>query len=158
MAARRLLIVMLVLLGLSTLAAALVPQHALRAPNATSSTTTTTQAPTTTTSGPSPAFFPPTKIVVGRKVKVDGKKRVQVPVVSPLQLGEQISLHVHSEFPTQLSIPAFGLVGFAAPDVPAIFELVAETPGKAGILFEPSGKVAARICVVSPKGKKPKGC
>jgi hypothetical protein len=153
MAARRLLIVMLILLGLSTLAAALVPQHALRAPNATSSTTTTTPAPTTTTAGPSPAFFPPTKITVGRKVKIRGVKKVQVPVVAPLHVGEQLSLHVRSRFPTQLSIPALGLVGFAAPNVPAMFELIADTPGRIGILFEPSGKVAAQIEVVKPKRK-----
>src|SRR4051794_18346546 len=104
MAARRLLIVMLILLGISTLAAALVPQHALHAPNRTASTTTTTPAPPTTASAPSPSFLPPTPITVG------GKK-VPFPVVSPLHVGDQISLHVRSRFPTQLSIPAFGLVG-----------------------------------------------
>jgi hypothetical protein len=149
MAARRLLIVMLVLLGLSTLAAALVPQHALRAPNGatTSTTTTTTRAPTTTAAAPSAAYFPPTKIVVG------GKK---LPVVSPLHVGDQISLHVFSTAPTQLSIPALGLVGFASPDAPAIFELLPSAPGTLGVLFEPSGKVAAQIRVVPPKSAKKK--
>jgi hypothetical protein len=149
MAARRLLIVMLILLGISTLAAALVPQHALRSPNATTATTTTTPAPTTTVAGgPSPGYLPPTLITVG------GKK-VAFPVVSPLHVGDQISLQVRSRFPTQLSIPAFGLVGFATPQAPAMFELIADQPGTFGILFEPSGKVAAQIRVVSPK--KPKG-
>ena len=148
MAARRLLIVMLVLLGLSTLAAALVPQHALRAPNPATTATTTTKAPTTTAATPSAAYFPPTKIVVG------GKK---LPVVSPLHVGDQISLHVFSTAPTQLSIPALGLVGFASPDAPAIFELLPETPGTLGVLFEPSGKVAAQIRVVAPAKTKKKG-
>ncbi len=150
MAARRLLIVMLVLLGISTLAAALVPQHALRSPNATTSTTTTTPVPTTTVSVPSASYLPPTRITVG------GKK-VAFPVVSPLQVGDQISLHVRSRFPTQLSIPAFGLVGFATKQAPAIFELIADQPGTFGILFEPSGKVAAQIRVVSPRKTKAKG-
>ena len=146
MAARRLLIVMLVLLGLSTLAAALVPQHALRGPNGTTTAATTTTTPTTTTpANTSAAYFPPTKILVG------GKK---LPVVSPLHVGDQISLHVLSTAPTQLSIPALGLVGFAAPTAPAIFELLPTTPGTLGVLFEPSGKVAAQIRVVPPKPPK----
>jgi hypothetical protein len=142
MAARRLLIVMLILLGLSTLAAALVPQHSLR--GGTTSDTTTTQ-PTTTQTETSPAFVPPTKISVG------GKK---FPIVSPVKVGEQLILLVGSPFPTQLEIPEFGLVGFAAPQAPARFELLPTAPGTFGILFAPSGKVAAQIRVVAPGAKK----
>jgi hypothetical protein len=153
MAARRLLIVMLVLLGISTLAAALVPQ---RTPNdeTTTGSTSTQQQTTTAQTGSPPGFLPPTKILVGRKVKVDGAKKLQVPVVSPVLVGQQLSLHVHSRIPSQLSIPAFGQVGFASPNAPAIFDLVAETPTRIGVLFEPSGKVAAQVLVVTPKQAK----
>lgn len=156
MAARRLLIVMLILLGLSTLAAALVPQHSLR--DGATTRTTTTQPTTTTQTETAPAFVPPTKITVGSK---------KFPIVSPVPVGEQLVLLVSSPFPTQLEIPEFGQIGFAAPKAPARFELLPTAPGTFGVLFAPSGKVAAQIRVVSPgkkkkqkqkgKGKKRKG-
>jgi hypothetical protein len=148
MAARRLLIVMLILLGLSTLAAALVPQHSLH--GGTTGATTSTQPTTTTTTsaGPPPGYMRPTKITVGGR---------QFPVVSPVKAGDQLVLLVASRFPTQLEIQEFGQVGFAAPDAPARFELLPTTPGSFGIQFQPSGKVAARIRVVAPgQGKKQK--
>ena len=151
MAARRLLIVLLVLLGLSTLAAALVPQRTLndRGTTATTTTQSTTTAPTAT---PNPAFLRPTKITVG------GKK---FPVVSPITVGDQLRLLVRSRFPAEISIPEFGLVAFASPDAPARFELLPSTPGTFGILFAASGKPAGQIEVVppsaGPKAKKEKG-
>jgi hypothetical protein len=147
MAARRLLIVMLVLLGLSTLAAALVPQHSRR--GETTGATTSTQPTTTTTPAvPPPGYVRPTKITVGGR---------QFPVVSPVKAGDQLVLLVASRFPTQLEIQEFGQVGFAAPDAPARFALLPTTPGTFGIQFQPSGKVAAQIRVVAPgQGKKQK--
>jgi hypothetical protein len=147
MAARRLLIVMLVLLGLSTLAAALVPQHSLRGGTTTAATTTTTatQPPTTTQAAPSPAYVPPTRITVGGK---------QFPVVSPVNVGQQLVLLVGSRVPTQLAIQEFGQLGFAAPGAPARFELLPTVPGTFGVQFEPSGKVAAKIQVIAPGSKK----
>jgi hypothetical protein len=147
MAARRLLIVMLILLGLSTLAAALVPQHTLQP--ATSTGNTTTRALTTPAEATrAPGYLPPTKITVG------GKK---FPIVSPVHVGDQLTLLVASRVPTQLEIQEFGQVAFAAPNAPARFELLANTPGTFGIQFLPSGKVAAQIRVVPPgKGKTKK--
>jgi hypothetical protein len=144
MAARRLLIVMLVLLGLSTLAAALVPQRTLR-DGATNSTTTTTTQPTTTTPTPNPAFLRPTKITVGGK---------EFPVVSPIEVGDQLRLLIRSHVPAEIEIPEFGLLGFASPDTPARFELLPEVPGTFGILFADTGKVAGQIKVVAPSGNK----
>ena len=142
MAARRLLIVLLVLLGLSTLAAALVPQRTLNEGGTTG--TTTTQATTTAPSAtPNPAFLRPTKITVG------GKK---FPVVSPIHVGDQLRLLVRSRFPAEIEIPEFGLLGFASPDAPARFELLPDTPGTFGILFADSGKPAGQIEVVAPAG------
>lgn len=143
MAARRLLIVMLVLLGLSTLAAALVPQRSLRNGGTTGSTTTTGSS---TTEAAPPVVFQPTEITVG------GKK---LPVVYPVRVGEQFTLLVHSLTPAQIEIPEFGQLGFASPEAPARFVLLARSPGTFGVLFAQSGKVAARIRVV-PAGRKPK--
>jgi hypothetical protein len=144
MAARRLLIVMLLLLGLSTLAAALIPQSGLREGETTESTTQTTT--TNTETSPSPVYVPPTKITVG------GRK---FPVVSPVHVGDQFTLLVRSRVPIEIEIPEFGQLAFAAPDAPARFELLASTPGTFGILFASTGKVAAQIRVVPP-GKKRK--
>jgi hypothetical protein len=141
MAARRLLIVMLVLLGLSTLLAALLPQHSLRS-GETSNTTTRTRPATNTQAQPAPAFIPPTKIKVG------GKK---FPVVSPVKVGQQLVLLVASRVPTQLEIQEFGQVAFAAPNAPARFQLLPRVRGTFGIQFQPSGKVAAQIRVVGKR-------
>ena len=97
MAARRLLIVMLVLLGLSTLAAALVPQHPLR--GGTTASTTTTQ-PTTTTAGPPAGRSLSVKILVGaKKVPVGGRPALQAAqtTVRALHVGDQLSLKVFSK-------------------------------------------------------------
>ena len=148
MAARRLLIVMLVLLGISTLAAALVPQSTLNDDNSTTGSSTTTQATTTTASNPAPppGYIRPTKITVG------GKK---LPVISPVHLGDSLTLRVRSVSPMQIAIPAFGQLGFATPEAPAQFELVASVPGTIGIIDATTNKVVGQIRVINPE-RKPK--
>jgi hypothetical protein len=135
MAARRLLIVMLILLGLSTLAAALVPQRALR--NGATTGTTTTQSSRTTPSLPITDVLPPVA-----EITVGGKK---FPVVAPVHIGDQLTLLVRSRRPREISIPEFGLIGFATQDTPARFELLPSSPGNFGILSAASGKVVGRI-------------
>jgi hypothetical protein len=142
MAARRLLIVMLVLLGLSTLAAALVPQRTLN--EGTTTGTTTRTGPTTATNPPSETVPPIAEITVG------GRK---FPVV-PVAVGDQFTLLVLSRRPREIAIPALGLVGFATPETPARFELLVETPGPLGIVFTGSGKAVGRIEVSKPSKKK----
>jgi hypothetical protein len=157
MAARRLLIVMLVLLGLSTLAAALVPQHGLR--DATTTSTTKTQ-PTTTTAEPPPgrSLTTPPIVVGGKKVPV-----VAGPVCSktepkcepPIHVGDQISLQVFTrKGQAALEIPTYGLFGIASQNAPAFFNLLPQQPGNIGILFSPSHKVAVRVQVLTAKAAK----
>jgi hypothetical protein len=147
MAARRLLIIMLILLGLSTLAAALVPQRTLN--DGSTSNSTTRSTPATTAPGPPSPLPPVAEITVGVK---------KFPVV-PVRVGDQFTLLVLSRRPREISIPEFGLVGFATPDTPARFELLPEVPGTFGIVFAASGKAAGQIRVVegSAKKKKKKG-
>jgi hypothetical protein len=151
MAARRLLIVMLVLLGLSTLAAALVPQHALRG-GSTSSTTTTQPTQSTTTPEPPPGRSLSVEIVVGgKKVPVVAsplcKKRK--PKCEPLHVGDQLSLQVLSKRQAELEIPTFGLLGVASPNAPALFQLLPRQPGTIGVVFTTPREVAARIQVLT---------
>jgi hypothetical protein len=147
MAARRLLIVMLVLLGLSTLAAALVPNHSLRGGGTTGTTSTqptTTQPASTERTQPSSVVPPVAEITVG------GKK---FPVV-PVQAGEQFTLLVLSHRPQQISIPEFGLVGFATADTPARFELLPDTSGTFGILSAGTDKPEGQIQVLARSSKE----
>jgi hypothetical protein len=142
MAARRLLIIMLVLLGLSTLAAALIPQRTL---NEETTTGTTTEATPTTPSAPSPETVPPVA-----EITVGGKK---FPVV-PVGVGDRFTLLVLSRRPREIAIPEFGLIGFATAETPARFELLTESPGAFGIVFTATGKAVGRIEVTEPPAKK----
>jgi hypothetical protein len=153
MAARRLLIVMLVLLGLSTLAAALVPQHALR--DGTTGSTTTTR-PTESTTTPEP----PAGRSLSVEIRVGGKKvpvvaaplcKARKPRCEPLHVGDQLSLQVLSRNQSELEIPAFGLIGVATDNSPALFQLLPREPGTIGVLFTSPREVAARIQVLSAK-------
>lgn len=153
MAARRLLIVMLVLLGLSTLAAALVPQHALR--NTTTGATTTTQ-PTTTTTTPEPPAGRSLMVEIlvgGKKVPViaDPICKQRKPKCEPLHVGDQLSLQVLSKKQAELEVKTFGLIGVASPNAPAFFQLLPREPESIGVVFTATGEVAARIEVLSAK-------
>ena len=146
MAARRLLIVMLILLGLSTLAAALVPQRTLN--DGTSGTTATQPTTPSATAATTPEAVPPVA-----EITVGGRK---FPVV-PVQVGDQFTLLVLSHRPREIAIPEFGLVGFATANTPARFELLPTTPGTFGILFAGSNKPAGQIQVTEPSAKKKDG-
>jgi hypothetical protein len=153
MAARRLLIVMLILLGLSTLAAALVPPQALREGTTTGTTTEETETATSQTeTQPAGRQLPsPISITVG-----EGNR---VPVVScppslrrakrckPILVGDQFTLLVKSKRADELDMPAFGLVDAVGPDEPARFELLVEAARSYQIRFVSTGEVAARIVV-----------
>jgi len=135
MAARRLLIVMLVLLGLSTLAAALIPQRTIR--NGSETDSTTQPGTTTTSSRPAGRALTAKIFVGGKKVPVVagpvcGKRK---PRCEPIHVGDRLSLLVYSKEPAQLEFPEFGLFGFASPEAPARFELLPETAARFGILF-----------------------
>jgi hypothetical protein len=156
MAARRLLIVMLVLLGLSTLAAALVPQHSLR--DGTTTGTTTTQPTVSTTTPAQPAGRSlGAKLLVGvphaKKPPVVANPvcAKRIPDCEPLHVGDQLSLKVYSTKAAELEIPAFGLIGSASSNSPAFFQLLLREPDSIGVLFTSSGRVAARIDVLSAR-------
>jgi hypothetical protein len=159
MAARRLLIVMLILLGLSTLAAALVPPRSLREGSTGPASTT---RPTTTTASPPPPSGRSlaANIIVGATKETGTVPRLiraclsdQPKVCTPIRVGDQLSLVVYSRKATQLEIPALGLVQAVAPEAPARFELLPDSPDIYGVLFAPSQKVAAQIKVL-PRGHK----
>ena len=149
---------MLILLGISTLAAALVPQRTLRP-------LTSTQATTTQATATAPA--PPAGRALQAEITVGGKNvpvvagpvcgAVRKPRCEPIHVGDQVTLLVSSRFPTQLEIPELGLVAFATAAAPARFDVLPGTPNTIGILFAPKRKVAARVRVLSARAAKNPG-
>lgn len=155
MVARRLLIVMLVLLGLSTLAAALIPTNRLRNDDTASTITDRTQPTTTTAAEPPP--------LEGRSLKTaitvgDGPVKVV-----PIEVGDQLHLVISSARSDQLEIPALGLLEAVGPNLPARFDILAREPIDYGIRYVQANRVVARVEVAKrkPKPKKagdaPKG-
>lgn len=138
MAARRLVIVMLVLLGISAGLAALVPT---REPDDDTAGSTETETTDTTESTAAPADDGPVMF----DIKVGGEK---FPVV-PVTLGDQVSLVVRSKAADQVEIPALGLIDAVGPGAPARFELLPEETGDLGIRLVNAERVVARIEVRS---------
>jgi hypothetical protein len=134
MAARRLLIVMLVLLGLSTLAAALVPPQARRGGTAGETETTEIEPP-------SPEGRLPEGRLLSAAIEIGGPR---VPVVL-VRVGDQLSLLVRSKRPGQVSIPAFGLIETVDPFSPARFDILAEEAGSYPIRLSEVRGAAGRI-------------
>ncbi len=147
-AARRLLIVMLVLLGISTLAAALVPAPEDRnGDDETTSTASTASVPEAAAAPAEPEgrLLPPVAITVGGKF---------LPVV-PIQLGDQIELTICSQRTDLVEIPKLGLFEAISPESPARVDVRPEAPGSYGINFVSDGSPAARIDVSDPKKGAP---
>lgn len=147
MAARRLLIVMLILLGLSTLAAALVPTR----PNEDEGTGSTIASEATETES-SPADTVPPGKPLGLTIRV-GKGPVKVV---PIHVGDQLTLIVRSTRADQLEIPSLGLLETVAPGLPARFEVFARAKGNLGIRYVEADRLVARIQVQPPKEPKAK--
>lgn len=143
MAARRLLILMLVLLGVSTLAAALVPtpgrEDEGEETEATTAPATTEAAPAKARKGDGPA--PEGGRHLQARIEVGGEK---IPVV-PVAVGDQLTLEIRSKHRGLLEIPALGRVEAVSPGTSAFFYLLARERVSYGIRFVGAEKVVARI-------------
>jgi hypothetical protein len=128
MAARRLLIVMLVLLGISTLAAALVPP-----PERESTQTETTNSTATRAQEPRHGERVAAEVSASRRGRPE---RVRVST------GDQLALVVNAPRPAEVAIPAFGLIEFADRGAPARFDILIERSGRFDVTAERRGTVA----------------
>ncbi len=125
MAARRLILAMLVLLVLSSIAAALIPVD--RSKLSDSSTSTTTPA------------TPPQGRLITQRVATTARK----PPIIHMQVGDELRLTVTSPVPNMVEIPAFGELENVDPDLPAQFDLLAFDAGSFAVrLVDPPGLVA----------------
>jgi hypothetical protein len=115
MAARRLIIVMLVLLGVSTLAAALAPVDP--GPESTSTSTRTATRERAQRTG-------------GELVRETIDVQSNQPMSIRLPVGDQLSLSVESRRFGQVEIRGLGLLDDVAPLDPARFDILADEPGR----------------------------
>ena len=106
---------MLVLLGISSLAAALAPVPR-ESGESTSSTTSTTERP-----GPGPTGGK----LVRRTIDAQARRPERIRV----SVGDQLALTVRSKRVEQFEIPGLGLIEDAGPLSPARFNLLAEREG-----------------------------
>ena len=134
MAARRLLIVMLVLLGISTLAAALVPT-----PDRSGSPTGATDT-VDTGSEDKPERRQATSRLVRRRIRVGDK-----PAVVHVHPGEQLRLAVGGPFGDDIEIPALGLTATMTPYAPATFDVIVPESGTFAIRAVQTGRLVGRI-------------
>jgi len=133
MAARRLIMAMLVLLVLSTILAALIPVERDRLRD--TSTTTTTRA------------AEPTGQLVHKSIAADDP----TPERIELSLGDQLELTIESpKLADQIEIPAFGQFTDVDPDFPARFDLLMVETGSFPVRLVEAGRVIARIDVSAP--------
>jgi hypothetical protein len=152
MAARRLVIIMLVLLGVAAGLAALAPDRESGEDTVGSSeteTTTETEAAAAEPSGDTETASGPQtegpQVPLTFDIKVGGKK---LPVV-PVEPGEPFSLVVRSQAADQVEIPRLGLIDAVGPGAPARFELLAEAEGDLGVRLVNAERLVARIEVRS---------
>jgi hypothetical protein len=144
MAARRLLIVMLVLLGVSSLAAALVGNRPISGEG--TGSTIASELPTET----APPDTVPRGKRLGAEISVGGNR---VKVV-PIEVGDQLALSVEVAKADLVEIPALGLLEAAARDAPARFDVLATEPGSYGVRLVDADRLVARIEVSGRSGKK----
>jgi hypothetical protein len=135
---------MLVLLGISTLAAALIPT---RPPGegttgSTATEETEAQAPDGLPEGESQEFV----------FRIEEDK---IQVVKA-EVGDQLSLTIRSKLADLIEIPALGRVEPIARGSPARFNILAQDPGSYGIRLVERDRVVARIEVAKRRPEREK--
>ena len=146
MAAKRLIIVLLVLFGISVAAAAIAPDRQGGLIGADSNSTSSSSTSTTSTS-PAPAT--PTGETLTARIDASSSR----PETVEGFVGDQLELHVASRGNGRvIEIGEFGLTDFAAPEAPATFDLLLREPGRFPITDGDSGRILGRLAVRKPAG------
>jgi hypothetical protein len=143
MAARRLLILMLVLLGVSTLAAALVPPQGEE--QRATSTDTKTGRPTKAGEDRGPP---------GRLIKRTIRVAPHGADTVRIHRDDQLALTVRSGVADQVEIPAFGQLEDLTPEAPARFNLLPDRTGTFAVRLLAAGRVIGRIEVKPPEPRQ----
>ena len=150
MAARRLILVLVVLLGISIAAAAIAPdrQTSLLGDGGeeTAEETTTETTTTDSTEEEPERAIATSDAVVKRTITADAED----PETVRAEPGDQLELLVRTDRFRQLEIEALGLIEDATPDAPAAFNILLRESGAVAITDPASGKIVGRI-VAAPE-------
>ena len=145
MAARRLVIVLLVLFGISVIAAAIAPDRRGglfdRSDGETSSATTREEPPM--------AAEPAAEAL---SVRITAS--VEDPETVEGFVGDQLELDVTSDRVLVLEIAEFGLTETAAPEAPANFDLLFRNPGRFAITDVDTDRIVGQLVVREPEDAK----
>jgi len=134
---------MLVLLGISTLLAALTPTR-----DTGSDTTTTATAPPPTV--PTATGEPPTGQGARVPARIDADSGQVTRLGSgevPIYAGDELVLTVTSAHPDQVEIPGFGEVQAVSRDAPASFDIFLDAPGNYAVRLVDANRVVGRVKV-----------
>lgn len=142
MAARRLLILMLVVLAVSTFGAALI---APRPERGSGTATTTTQRDRS----PMPARDAPGLLIEARVQT--GTPRAETIHLQP---GDQLELTVRSRTAGQVEIPRFGLLEDVGHNQAARFSLLLGEPSSFEVRLAGSGRTVAHVEVAPERGEQ----
>jgi hypothetical protein len=136
MAARRLIMILLVLLFVSSLAAALVPIDRSSDSSESSTATSTTAAETPR---------------AGREIvkRIDARERK--PETIRMRVGDQLQLTVDGSAPDQVEIPRLDLLEPLDLGAPARFDLLADEPGTYTIRLLEARRTIGKLVVRPPK-------
>jgi hypothetical protein len=140
MAARRLIIVLLVLMGISTIAAILAPPIEDRS----SDTDTESTTAAGTEGEPGAGEEGSTGVLIEQTIGAFGKQAVLGGVV-----GDRLALTVTSPRPTNVQVPALGLFEFADRGAPARFDLFLREEARY-VVERDDGTAIATIEVAGP--------
>lgn len=147
MAARRLIIVLVVLFAISIGAAAIAPQRDSPFTDDESSTTTTT----TTTDEPEDAGEPDP--AEGGPLMAEIIASAEKPETARAGIGDQVQLNVAVEGGGQVEIPPLGLLDTAGPAAPATFDLLLREAGALPITDAETGDLIGRLLVEERAGE-----
>lgn len=141
MAARRLIIVLVVLLAISVVASAIAPdRRSGRFPVGTETSTTTVEDEPEE----------PTGDLVEAEIAISAER----PQVVRATVGERLSLSISAPRAIQIEIEDLGLIGNAAPNSPVVFDALLREPGRLPITDAVSGQVLGRVIVRSDGGSR----
>lgn len=136
MAARRLILVMLVLLIVSSVGFALVPVPSSQLDQATTTAESMTRAPVSEPSG----------ALVAERIRAGSGKPREIEIA----LGDQLELTVIGQRFDQVAIARLGMLEDVDRGAPAVFDLLPIAPGSYGVRLLGAGETIARIEVAKP--------
>jgi hypothetical protein len=141
-AARRLVVVMLVLLGISTLVAAFLPPP--DNPSPADRQQSQPRAKQRQAKPPPPASR--TGVLLVAQMPISGRR----PRTVRIERGDELRLTVTAPFGADIEIPGFGLTSTVTPYAGAQFDILATDRGSFPVIVVDSGRIAGRVLVGRP--------